>query len=100
MLRPVQAPVRPRIVSPATHESLPLEDEVQVWLDKGGPYCLQIVGGPGSGKSTALAHLADEFHGLARITFLDTDDWLLPPSTGTLSRFVIFAGNETPAEHP
>jgi uncharacterized protein YjbI with pentapeptide repeats len=99
MLRPVQAPVRPRIVSPATHESLPLEDEVQVWLDKGGPYCLQIVGGPGSGKSTALAHLADEFHGLARITFLDTDDWLLPPSTGTLSRFVIFAGNETPAEH-
>jgi hypothetical protein len=78
---------------------LPLEDEVQVWLDKGAPYCLQIVGGPGSGKSTALAHLADEFHGLARITFLDTDDWLLPPSTGTLSRFVIFAGNETPADH-
>jgi uncharacterized protein YjbI with pentapeptide repeats len=73
---------------------------VQVWLDKGGPYCLQIVGGPGSGKSTALAHLADEFHGLARITFLDADAWLLPPSTGTLSRFVIFAGNETPADHP
>ena len=79
MLRPVQAPVRPRIVSPATGESLPLEDEVQVWLDKGGPYCLQIVGGPGSGKSTALAHLADEFHGLAGLPFSTRTIGCCPP---------------------
>jgi uncharacterized protein YjbI with pentapeptide repeats len=94
MLRPVQAPVRPRIVSPATHESLPLEDEVDVWLKEGAPRCLRIVGGPGSGKSTALAHLADEYHGLARITFLDAGEWLERSASAGPSGFIIFVGDE------
>jgi uncharacterized protein YjbI with pentapeptide repeats len=101
MLRPVQAPVRPRIVSPATGESLPLEDEVEVWLKEGAPRYLEILGGPGSGKTTALAHLADEYHGLARIIFLDAGERLPPPSSSVRpSGFIIFAGNEILPDAP
>ena len=93
MLRPVRAPVRPRFVSPATGESLPLEDEVEVWLKEGAPRYLEIVGGPGSGKTTALAHLADEYHGLARIVFLDAGERFPPTSSARPSGFIIFVGN-------
>jgi uncharacterized protein YjbI with pentapeptide repeats len=101
MLRPVRAPVRPRFVSPATGESLPLEDEVEVWLQDGAPRYLEILGGPGSGKTTALAHLADEYHGLARIIFLDAGERLPPPSSSVRpSGFIIFAGNEILPDAP
>jgi uncharacterized protein YjbI with pentapeptide repeats len=88
MLHPVRAPVRPRFVSPATRASLPLEEEVQVWLEDGAPGCLQILGGPGSGKTTALAHLAEIYQGLPRVTLFDEGEWLKAPSPG----FVIFVG--------
>jgi uncharacterized protein YjbI with pentapeptide repeats len=100
MLQPVRAPVRPRIVSSATGASLLLEDEVEVWLNEGAPRYLEVVGGPGSGKTTALAHLADEYHGLARIIFLDAGERLPPPSPKRPSGFIIFTGNEILPDAP
>jgi uncharacterized protein YjbI with pentapeptide repeats len=100
MLRPVRAPVRPRFVSPATGASLPLEDEVEVLLKEGAPRCLRILGGPGSGKTTALAHLADEYHELARITFLDAGERLPPPASPKASALIIFVGDEIVPDAP
>jgi uncharacterized protein YjbI with pentapeptide repeats len=51
-VKPARAAVRPRVVSPATGETVLLEDLV---TDK---WTCALVGGPGMGKTTALAHLA------------------------------------------
>jgi uncharacterized protein YjbI with pentapeptide repeats len=69
----VRAPVSPRILSRATGAALPLEDEVQSRLDAPGPALLELAGGPGSGKTTALRHLAAVFAGAARLKILDRD---------------------------
>jgi uncharacterized protein YjbI with pentapeptide repeats/energy-coupling factor transporter ATP-binding protein EcfA2 len=53
-----RAIVRPRVISPDTHEAVLLEDEIGSLIQKGARGFVQIVGGPGSGKSTALKHLA------------------------------------------
>ena len=72
----LDAPPRPSarpssFISPATKASLPLEDAVQTWLDEGQTAWLKIVGGTGSGKTTALVHLAAVYGGLSRLAFLD-----------------------------
>jgi len=54
----VRARVRPRVISPGTREAVRLEDEIGQLIQKGERGLVQIVGGPGSGKSTALRHLA------------------------------------------
>ena len=56
MFTPQTAVVRPRIVSPVSGEILPLDDAVAGELARGARI-IQISGGPGSGKTTALAHL-------------------------------------------
>ncbi len=53
-----RAAVRPRVLSPDTHEAVLLEDEIGSLIQKGERGVVQIIGGPGSGKSTALKHLA------------------------------------------
>ncbi len=50
--------MRPRAQSPTTGESLPLEDLVADLVQWGKGLPIQIIGGPGSGKTTALRHLA------------------------------------------
>jgi len=54
---PQKAIVKPRVISQNSGEIVPLEDLAEMWLSlgRGG---IEIVGGPGSGKTTALAHLA------------------------------------------
>ena len=56
-IHPLRAPVRPRVISPETGDAIPLED---VLLESQGKTAraIEIVGGLGSGKTTALAHLA------------------------------------------
>jgi len=51
-VKPARAAVRPRVVSPATGEAVLLEDVIPA---RG---TLVLTGGPGMGKSTALAHIA------------------------------------------
>ena len=60
MIQPCRAAVRPRVVCPETGDIVLLEDEVAAWLE-GKSRTLRIVGGPGSGKTTALRQLAAVF---------------------------------------
>jgi uncharacterized protein YjbI with pentapeptide repeats len=57
MIEPRRALVRPRVLSPITGEALLLEDVVGDEVRRGRGLPIQIVGGPGSGKTTALRHL-------------------------------------------
>jgi uncharacterized protein YjbI with pentapeptide repeats len=70
MVTPQQAVVRPRIVSPASGEILPLAEAVAEELSRGSRI-IQIHGGPGSGKTTALAHLAAVLPPARDIVLLD-----------------------------
>src|SRR5262245_65682318 len=73
MLEPRRAPVRPRVISPVSGETLLLEDEIQALLERGVMGMVWISGGPGSGKTTALAHLLGVLPPLRRATL--HDDW-------------------------
>jgi uncharacterized protein YjbI with pentapeptide repeats len=67
---PKRAPVRPRVLSPATGETLLLEDLVRDLVAQKKRGLIQILGGIGSGKTTALGHLA-EVMGDQRIVFTE-----------------------------
>lgn len=73
-ITPVRAPVRPRTISPDSGETVPLEDVVCALLEPFRPGVVQIVGGPGSGKSVALHHLAAVLPESEQIWFLDDAD--------------------------
>jgi uncharacterized protein YjbI with pentapeptide repeats len=53
-----RAPVRPRVISPVTGQAIPLDDEIGPMIQAGRSGLIGIRGGPGSGKTTALKHLA------------------------------------------
>ena len=52
-----RAAVRPRVISPETGEAIRLEDEIGPMIEEGRGGLVVILGGPGSGKTTALRHL-------------------------------------------
>jgi uncharacterized protein YjbI with pentapeptide repeats/energy-coupling factor transporter ATP-binding protein EcfA2 len=58
MILPERAVVKPRVSSPATGDALPLEDEIAALLEAGARGVVVIVGAGGTGKTTALRHLA------------------------------------------
>lgn len=73
MIRPQQAPVTPRVVSPETGEIVPLDEGfVSDERPRGG--AVEIVGGPGAGKTTALEHLAATEGAAEGVAFLDEPD--------------------------
>jgi uncharacterized protein YjbI with pentapeptide repeats len=78
MLEPRRAPVRPRVVSPLSGETLLLEDEILSLLECGESGIVWLVGGPGAGKTTALAHLAAVLPASDRLILHD-DDWPIEP---------------------
>jgi len=53
-----RARVRPRVISPETGEAILLEDEVGPLIQDARLGWVVILGGPGSGKTTVLRHLA------------------------------------------
>lgn len=57
-LVPRKGIVRPRAVSPGSGEVLPLEDIIASLRERHRDGLIQIIGGPGRGKTTALEHLA------------------------------------------
>jgi uncharacterized protein YjbI with pentapeptide repeats len=91
MFQPERAPVRPRVLSPQSGEALPLEDEVRALLEAGARGLVQITGPVGSGKTTALRHLAAVLLPGAA-TFIDDS----PPTTvkSLSSGLVIYATDE------
>jgi uncharacterized protein YjbI with pentapeptide repeats len=65
------ARVRPRVVSPESGETRLLEEVVAEQLSRSNIRAIQILGGPASGKSTALAHLAATLRYSSDIILLD-----------------------------
>jgi uncharacterized protein YjbI with pentapeptide repeats len=73
MIDPERAAVRPRVFAPKMVDTLTLEDEVRQFLEAGKPGVIAILGAPGSGKTTALRHLAAVLPSV-NVTFLDSPD--------------------------
>ena len=74
MFEPAIAPVRPRVASPVTADSVLLEDEVLTFAEQRQSGVILLLGGRGSGKTTAVRHLAAVLPRGHRIALLDTDD--------------------------
>jgi uncharacterized protein YjbI with pentapeptide repeats len=53
-----RAQVRPRITSPVTGEAVPLDDQIGQIIEEGRFNRVGLIGGPGSGKTMAIQHLA------------------------------------------
>jgi uncharacterized protein YjbI with pentapeptide repeats len=70
MVLPGRAPVRPRVISAVTGDSLLLEEEVANLVARRFRGSIRLIGAAGAGKTTALEHLAACLPGSA-IHFLD-----------------------------
>jgi uncharacterized protein YjbI with pentapeptide repeats len=68
---PAFAIVRPRVIAKRTGESRLLDEIVGEIFEEFGSGFVRLTGGPGSGKSIALAHLAAAFSYNDQIQFLD-----------------------------
>jgi uncharacterized protein YjbI with pentapeptide repeats len=66
MIEPQRAPVRPRVICPASGEELPLEEMVRSYLETGLGYTLHLQGDLEDTR-TALSHLASVFTGTAEV---------------------------------
>jgi uncharacterized protein YjbI with pentapeptide repeats len=97
-----RAYVRPRVLSLETSEAIRLEDEIGRLIQEGRYDRIGLVGGPGSGKTTALQHLAAVLPpwALARVRFMDSPQGCA--NTVALgngdAQFVISAGSQLPAD--
>jgi uncharacterized protein YjbI with pentapeptide repeats len=80
MLEPKRAPVRPRVISPVTGDTLPLEDEILDLIERRWQGVVWLTGGPGSGKTTALAHLAAVLPPSAKVDLRDVAERQWPNS--------------------
>lgn len=90
-LVPERARVRPRVRT-GEGGSLPLEDEVWPLLKAGQCGAVRVSGATGSGKTTALRHLAALFPPLSRTTVLDEPD--VPTLAAAASRgLVLYTSN-------
>lgn len=61
MIEPRRAAVRPRVYLAGAEGAVLLEEEVAARLEAHKPGVIALHGGPGTGKSTAIAHLAHLF---------------------------------------
>jgi uncharacterized protein YjbI with pentapeptide repeats/energy-coupling factor transporter ATP-binding protein EcfA2 len=68
---PKQAPVQPRAFREGNYPVLPLEDEVAPLVAGGARGTIAILGPAGSGKTTALQHLAAVLPNAEHVRFLD-----------------------------
>jgi len=90
MIEPQRAPVTPRVLHPDTGDAMPLEEAIP--LLEGMPRgAVEIVGGPGSGKTTALRHLAAVWSD-ERVLFLD-DPGAELVARESAKRFVVYTSS-------
>jgi uncharacterized protein YjbI with pentapeptide repeats len=73
-LVPERAAVRPRVILPERGESMRLEDEVLDFAQRGDRGAIRIDGPAGSGKTTALRHLAAVLPRELAVCVLDEPD--------------------------
>lgn len=71
MIEAKRAPVRPRGFLPPSTTPLLLDEEIRSFIDAGAHGILAIVGPAGSGKTTALEHLAAALPSECPVTLLD-----------------------------
>jgi len=94
-----RARVRPRVISPETGEVVLLEDEIGPLIQAGRCGLVEVLGGPGSGKTTVLRHLAACLPPWTRahVLLLDEpeDDVLVAGATAADDRLVIFTGRRS-----
>src|SRR4051812_22574342 len=82
------APVKPRVVSPLTGETILLEEALRDWIGRREPRILQVIGAYGTGKTTALQHAAATLPEAGNIRFLDDPD-VVELSAGALQSLVV-----------
>ncbi len=70
MSQPVIAIVKPRVNLPETGDAIPLAD-LLLEIQGNSARVIEIIGGPGSGKTTALAHLAAVLFADYKVVLLD-----------------------------
>jgi uncharacterized protein YjbI with pentapeptide repeats len=65
--------IRPRVISPETGDAIRLDDEIGLIVQDGRHPLIGLIGGPGSGKTTALQHLTETLPpwALARVRMFD-----------------------------
>jgi uncharacterized protein YjbI with pentapeptide repeats len=98
MIVPKQAPVRPRVLSALTGDSLLLEEELRGRMADRRRGSVRLAGPSGSGKTTALAHLAHVFAG-ANVLFLDCPaPEEFPPFLP--DRWIVFSTTESASDFP
>jgi uncharacterized protein YjbI with pentapeptide repeats len=95
-LPPSPALVRPRAVSPDSGEVLPLETLAAELLWRGDVRAIEIAGGPGGGKTTALRHLEAVLPSPPTTVFLDEPS-LLDFHRQAIEQTVVFASREIDA---
>jgi uncharacterized protein YjbI with pentapeptide repeats len=96
MFEPQRAPVRPRVYPARVGETLLLEEELRQRIESGEAGDVLVLGPPGSGKTTALRHLAAVFTSDDRVRFLD-EPARTDPQIGLPGHLVVYAAT---AEHP
>lgn len=89
MISPCRAPVRPRVVLAGTNEAILLEELVESLEGRADRGPVEIVGGPRTGKTTALSHLASL--PIANRLYLVDDAEPADIPRGFLNRLVVYA---------
>lgn len=74
MLSPKRAPVKPRVTARESGEVLPLEEQILGLLASGVRGTVFLLGSAGSGKTTALQHLAAVLPADAAVLLLDEQE--------------------------
>lgn len=75
-MQAVRAAVKPHAISPATGETLALEDAVASWIERDARGIILVSGDPGVGRTTAINHLAAVLPKKPHIRFADHADVL------------------------
>jgi energy-coupling factor transporter ATP-binding protein EcfA2 len=96
MVEPRRAQVRPRVFSSTSGDILLLEEEVQRLLDADKWGAIQLSGPAGSGKTTALAHLAAVFPHDSRLALLDNPSLVHLTAAACIGQLVVYTNPTTP----
>ncbi len=98
VLVPRRASVRPRVIATESGDSMRLEDEVIAFARSGARGAIRIAGPFGSGKTTALAHLAASLPRELPVCVLDEPDPRLLAEVAARGVVVYAAARDT--AHP